>query len=94
MKTKLLVISAVASIVAAGTAYAAPATGTAAAEQKTLARARDQVSIEAKLTKGAAQQSFDLERRRLDRLIDEIEAGRSVPPSEIERALRDAERTP
>lgn len=57
-------------------------------------KARNHVAAQVSLTKGAAQQNFDLERRRLDQLIDEIEAGRSVPASEIERALGDARRTP
>jgi hypothetical protein len=42
-------------------------------------------------TKGGPQQRLLLEKERLRRLIDDIDAGKAVDPSEIDRALERAE---
>jgi hypothetical protein len=55
-----------------------------AAQQK-VARAADR-------TKGGPRQLLLQERQRLGRLIDDLEAGRSVDPAEIDQALQRAER--
>jgi len=94
MKIKSLVVAAAAVLAAVGASYAAPITGAATQQEKALVKARDQVSAQASLTKGAAQQSYELERRRLDQLIDQLQAGRPVPASEVNRALGDASRAP
>ena len=45
-------------------------------------------------TKGGPQHLMLLEERRLQRLIDDLEAGRSVDASEIDEAIRRAQRMP
>ncbi len=57
-----------------------------------LERAEARVGQQAGQTKGGPQQRLLLERQRIRRLIEDINAGRSVDPSEIDRALQDAER--
>ncbi len=57
-----------------------------------LERAEARVGQLAGQTKGGPQQRLLLERQRIRRLIEDINAGSSVDPSEIDRALQDAER--
>ena len=57
-----------------------------------LAQAEARVGQLAGQTKGGPQQRLLLERQKIRRLIEDIDAGRSVDPSEIDRALQNAER--
>jgi len=57
-----------------------------------LVQAEARVGQLAGQTKGGPQQRLLLEREKIRRLIEDIDAGRSVDPSEIDRALQDAER--
>ena len=83
MRTRLYAASAAIALLLAGTAGAA----TTQTEKGELQRARNEVAVQASTTKGAAQQHFDLERRRLDGLIDDLQSGRRVSPEEVERAI-------
>ncbi len=57
-----------------------------------LAQAEARVGQLAGQTKGGPQQRLLLEREKIRRLIQDIDAGKRVDPSEIDRALQDAER--
>ena len=75
---------------AASTALAvAPPAGP---RRNALAQAEARVGQLAGQTKGGPQQRLLLERQKIRRLIEDIDAGRSVDPSEIYRALQNAER--
>ena len=75
---------------AASTALAvAPPAGP---RRSALTQAEARVGQLAGQTKGGPQQRLLLERQKIRRLIEDIDAGRSVDPSEIDRALQDAER--
>ncbi len=75
---------------AASTAFAvAPPAGP---RRNALAQAEARVGQLAGQTKGGPQQRLLLERQKIRRLIEDIDAGRSVDPSEIDRALQNAER--
>ena len=75
---------------AASTALAvAPPAGR---RRNALAQAEARVGQLAGQTKGGPQQRLLLERQKIRRLIEDIDAGRSVDPSEIDRALQNAER--
>ena len=53
---------------------------------------RESLVRRAQGTKGS-HESLLQEQRRIDHLIDDLEHGRSVDPSEIDRALENAERS-
>ena len=55
-----------------------------------LRHARDQVASRADTTKGGPRHRLLQERTRIDGLIDDLERGRSVDPTEIDRALERA----
>ena len=75
---------------AASTALAvAPPAGP---RRNALAQAESRVGQLAGQTKGGPQQRLLLERQKIRRLIEDIDAGRSVDPSEIDRALQNVER--
>ncbi|HZR80298.1 MAG TPA: hypothetical protein VFD92_04295 [Candidatus Binatia bacterium] len=94
MRTRTIAIAAAAAAFAvSASAYAAPSMRMSR-EERALAEAREDVTAQASMTKGAAQQSFELERRRLDDLISDLEAGRRVPAWEIDRALDEARTAP
>ncbi len=57
-----------------------------------LRQAESRVDRFAGQTKGGPQQRLLLQRQRIRRLLEDIEAGRSVDPQDIDRALNDAER--
>ena len=57
-----------------------------------LAQAEARVGQLAGQTKGGPQQRLLLQRENIRRLIEDIDAGKRVDPSEIDRALQDAER--
>lgn len=56
-----------------------------------LRTAKSKVVVGAQNTKGGARMLMDREARKIDRLIQDLEAGRSVDPAEIDRALERAE---
>jgi len=62
------------------------------AEIGDLKTARESLVRRAQGTKGS-HESLLQEQRRIDHLIDDLEHGRSVDPSEIDRALENAERS-
>ena len=75
---------------AASTALAvAPPAGP---RRNALAQAEARAGQLAGQTKGGPQQRLLLERQKIRRLIEDIDAGRSVDPSEIDRALQNVER--
>lgn len=53
-----------------------------------LRRAQDRVARSANQTKGGAQARLLLESQRLQQLIDDLDAGKPVDPSEIDRTLQ------
>lgn len=57
-----------------------------------LERAETRVDRLAGQTKGGPQQRLILERQRIRRLRESLDAGRAVDPQEIDRALERAER--
>lgn len=68
----------------AGQAFGAQAADTQVQlklKQRELARSAAQ-------NKGGARQQFELEQRRVDQLIDDLESGRPVDPAQIDRALK------
>ncbi len=73
--------------VAPALAVAPPAPRVSALEQ-----AEKRVGNLAGQTKGGPQQRLLLERQRIRRLLEDINAGRTVDPQEIDRALDSAER--
>ncbi|MGH7822663.1 MAG: hypothetical protein ACREQ9_23135 [Candidatus Binatia bacterium] len=57
-----------------------------------LERARQKVARAADRSKGGQRQLLQLEGRRIDRLISELERGESVDPAAIDRALERSQR--
>jgi len=55
--------------------------------QKQLESAQNQLAAKASATKGAPEQEFLMKKQRIDQLINELEAGRSVDPREVQEAL-------
>jgi len=80
------------AFVLAGSASAAQMGPTASSEKQALVEARDELASKAAQTKGAPRAQFDLERRRVDGLIEALEHGQRVSPNAVEDALRDAGR--
>lgn len=52
-----------------------------------LGKARGKIATRALETKGKQRQELMMKQRKLDRLIDDLESGRHVDPSEINRVL-------
>lgn len=88
------------SIMATGVTLALAATvpaaqtTTTASEKQDLIQARNELPTRAGQTKGAPSAEYDLERRRVDSLIDALERGQRVSPEEVEDAVGDARRAP
>ena len=57
-----------------------------------LKEAESRLNVLAGQTKGGPQQRLLLEKQRIHRLLEDLDAGRSVDPQEIDRALNSAER--
>jgi len=57
-----------------------------------LERAQARLGQLAGQTKGGPQQRLLLQKQTIHRLLEDIDAGRSVDPQDIDRALNDAER--
>ena len=60
--------------------------------REALARADARVGQLAGQTKGGPLQRLLLQRQKIRQLIEDLDAGKSVDPSEIDRALQDVER--
>jgi|SRR5581483_6217013 len=89
---RLSVIATGLALALAGSASAAQLAPSASTEKQALVQARDQLASKAAQTKGAPRAEFDLERRRVDSLIDALENGQRVSPSDVDKAL-DASRS-
>lgn len=76
----------------AGAAPAAQLTTTQSSEKQELVEARNELASRAALTKGAPSAAYDLDRRRVDSLIEALENGQRVNPSDVDKALRDVSR--
>lgn len=74
-----------------GAAYAAPPS-TASSDTKALVEAREELASRAAQTKGAPSAEYTLQRKRVDDLINALESGKRVDPSDIDQALDDAAR--
>jgi hypothetical protein len=83
MKTFATTILMLALAAALPALAAGPQTGRADA----LRTAQEQLARQARETKGAPQQRALLERARIQRMLDDLEAGRAVDPAQIDRAL-------
>lgn len=83
-----------AAMVAAFVALAAEGALGEAPRAKTqdLARARQQLYGRAESAKGTNRILLMQEKRKVESLIDDLEAGRPVDPAEVERALNRAQR--
>jgi hypothetical protein len=87
MITRRTIAMAVAAL--AVTAQAALATDHA--RSGALRAAGRRLALQAQHNKGASRLLTEQEARRIDRLVQDLEAGRHVDPTEIERALERAE---
>jgi flagellar motility protein MotE (MotC chaperone) len=76
----------------AGAAVAAPIAATQSSEKQDLVAARNELATRAAQTKGAPSAEYDQDRRRVDSLIDALENGQRVSPSDVDKALEDAAR--
>ena len=56
-----------------------------------LAQAKKELARVSNQTRGAHRAVLQLEQRKLQGLIDDLESGRRVDPAEIDRAIEDAE---
>lgn len=74
----------------AGAASAAQVTATQSSEKQELVAARNELASRAAQTKGAPSAQYDMDRRRVDSLIDALENGQRVSPSDVDKALEDA----
>ncbi len=87
MKTGLV---AVAALAFAGQLHAADRATSRSAD---LRDAKDRVARAASQTKGSPQHLYLQQQQRLSQLIDDLEQGRHVDPSAIDRALHEADKT-
>lgn len=58
----------------------------------TLTKSQHRLAVAASRTKGIPRANIDFQRQRVDRLIDALERGERVSPSEIDRELERANR--
>ncbi len=85
MSFRTIAVSIIALVAVTAASAAEPRrTSELRAANETLARRADQ-------TKGGPRQLLLLEQQRVNRLIQDLEHGRSVDPAEIDRALERAE---
>lgn len=84
MKRFEILILTVLVLAQAGQALGAQAANT----QVELKLKERQLARAAAQNKGGARQQFELEQRRVDQLIDDLESGRPVDPARIDRALK------
>jgi hypothetical protein len=95
MRARAFSVVAAAVLAVAGAAHGATEGRPMTAQERMLVDVRNEVAAQATLAgKGAAQQSFEMERRRLDDLIDRMEAGQRVSPSEVDAAIGAAQTAP
>lgn len=84
MKRFEILIVAVLVLARAGQAWGFQAANT----QVELKLQERQLARSAAQNKGGARQQLELEQRRVNQLIDDLESGRAVDPSRIDRALK------
>ncbi len=87
LKTSLVTLAALAT---AAQVWAGQAPGKQTAQ---LADAKNDVAQAAINTKGSQRAALMMQQQKLQGMIDDLQAGRRVDPAEIDRALRDAERS-
>jgi len=90
---RTITFAALAAMLGGGALVAQADTSTTDAEAR-LKAAERRLAAKASATKGAAEQSIIMEKKRVDALIDDLESGRNVDPSEIDDALRRAKQVP
>lgn len=78
-----------ATFAAAVPVWAGEGAKTSAAE---LAQAKEQLAQKYLTVTGGARQEVWLEQRKVQKLIDDLQAGRHVNPADIDRVLQDADR--
>ena len=88
------IATALALSLAGGGAFAAQVAPSASGEKQALVKAREHLASSAAQTKGAPRQEYELQEKRVDSLIDALEHGQRVSPSEVEKALEDARSAP
>jgi hypothetical protein len=93
MWRRSITLAAVAAVLSGG-AFVAQADTSASDAEARLKAAERKLAAQASATKGAAEQSILMEKKRVDALIDDLESGRNVDPSEIDDALRQANQVP
>lgn len=86
------IIAAGLTLSLAGAAKAEQMTPAQSSEKQALVEARNQLASRAAQTKGAPSAQYDLDRRRVDGLIQALENGQRVSPSDVDKALEDASR--
>jgi hypothetical protein len=90
-KTAAGIALAASLAMATGALAVPPGAAPRSSQQRMLADVRNEVAAQANLAgKGAAQQRYELERRRLDDLIERLQSGHSVSSAEIDRAVDSA----
>lgn len=96
MRRQFKTAAVAASFLAAlsGTALAGQTTSSTKTEKQTLIEAQKELAARASGTKGAARAHYDMDRRRVEGLIDALERGQRVSPDEIERAADEANKPP
>ena len=89
MKRYKTAIATLLALMASTALAVAPPSGP---RREALANADARAGQLARQTKGGPQQRLLLEQQRIRQLIDDLDAGRPVDPSAIDRALQDTER--
>ncbi len=87
LKTSLLTLAALAT---AAQVWAGEAPSKQAAQ---LAGAKNDVAQAAINSKGSRRAELMMQQQKLQGLIDDLQSGKQIDPAEIDRALRDAERS-
>lgn len=91
---KTLAITTAVLATLSGAAFAGQASTSTTSEKQALIEAREELTARAESTKGAPRAQYDMERRRVDGLIDALERGQRVSPEQVEDAVHDAHQAP
>lgn len=96
MRSQLKTLTATAGILAAlsGAAFAGSTASSTTSEKQALVGAREELAARAAENKGAVRAHYDMERRKVDSLIDALERGQRVSPEQVEDAVGDARKAP
>lgn len=92
--TRFVIVSAISLALLGSSAALAATTTTTSVDQARLEAASKQLAIKAGSTKGAPQQNYLQERKRVDNLIDQLERGQHVDPADVERGIDRANSAP